>query len=293
MKRLLFLLGLVMLLAASMRTAQVQTTIPARFHHVHLNATDIPATQRFYQRVFGAQPIRFAGVADALFASRGFILLTRVDRVRRDLETTAIRHIGWAGRDGPSEFAWWKAEGLDFHTPLTPLGQQWFFYIWGPDRAIAEVYTGDRNHLFNHLHFSTDDVTAMAGWFERHLGMTFPESARQPRPADPAARWGTSARIDGVSIVMIYKDHYYAESEKRLPVGRPLAPTEDSPVDHIAFSYADIDPVYARLQAAGVRVVAPIADRPDQGLRSFFVRGPDNLLIEIVEAPPIPDGLWR
>lgn len=293
MTRLAVLAGLLAVLVLGTRTAHLQTVVPARFHHVHLNSTDIETTRQFYQRVFGAQPIRFGGVADALFTSRGFILLTRVDRVSRDLETTAIRHIGWAGVDGPSEFAWWQREGLDVHTPLTPLGQQWFFYVWSPDRAIAEVYTGDRNHLFNHLHFSTDDVTAMAGWFTRHLGMTFPDSARQPRPTDPTARWGTSARIDGVSVVLIYKDHYYAESEKRLPVGRRLEPTEGSPVDHVAVSYDDIDPVYARLQAAGVPIVEPIAVRAEQGLRSFFIPGPDNLLIEVVEAPPIPDGLWR
>jgi hypothetical protein len=28
-------------------------------------------------------------------------------------------------------------------------------------------------------------------------------------------------------------------------------------------------------------------------MKSFFVRGPDNVLLEIVEAKPIPDGLWR
>lgn len=294
MRRMFLFATLCGVLALSWRAADMQSgPEAARFHHVHLNSTNVRETQAFYQRVFGAQPVRFKGVADALFASRGFILLTPVTAPPRDLETTAIRHIGWAGVNGPGEFDWWKAQGLDFHTPLTPLGEQWFFYIWGPDREIAEVYTGDRNHLFNHVHFSTDDVGVMAGWFEQHLGMRFPETAKRPRPADPTQRWGTSARVDGVSFVIIYKDHYYADSEKRLPVGRRLEPTQGSPVDHIAFSYEDIDPVLARMQQAGLRIVAPIAHRPDQDLRSFFVMGPDNVLVEIVEAEPIPDGLWR
>ncbi len=294
MSRLLVVIVLCGALALSIRVAEMQAPPEAaRFHHVHLNSTDLQRTQEFYQRVFGAQPVTFRGVADALFTARGFILLTKVDAPPRDLETTAIRHIGWAGVDGPNEFAWWKNEGLDFHTPLTPLGQQWFFYIWGPDREIAEVYTGDRNHLFNHVHFSTDDVGAMAGWFEQHLGMRFPASAKQPRPTDPTQRWGTSARLDGVSFVLIYKDHYYADGEKRLPEGRRLEPTQGSPVDHIGFSYEDIDPVFERMQKAGVSIASPIAHRPEQDLRSFFVLGPDNVLIEIVEAEPVPDGLWR
>ena len=33
---------------------------------------------------------------------------------------------------------------------------------------------------------------------------------------------------------MIYKDHYYAESVPRLPVGRTLDLSQGSPVDHVA-----------------------------------------------------------
>ena len=47
------------------------------------------------------------------------------------------------------------------------------------------------------------------------------------------------------------------------------------------------------MKAGGVQIVEPIAERPGDGLKSFFVQGPDNVLLEIVEAKPIPDGLWR
>jgi len=47
------------------------------------------------------------------------------------------------------------------------------------------------------------------------------------------------------------------------------------------------------MKAAGVDIVEPIAQRPADDLKGFFVRGPDNVLLEIVEAKPIPDGLWR
>ena len=47
------------------------------------------------------------------------------------------------------------------------------------------------------------------------------------------------------------------------------------------------------MKAAGVQIVKPIATAPADDVKSFFVRGPDNVLLEIVEAKPIPDGLWR
>ncbi len=293
MRRLIVLSTLVGVSVGSIWLAQAQRLSPARFHHVHLNSVDPTATLQFYQRHFGAMPVKFRNASDALFTGRGFMLITKVDRAPKDLETTAIRHIGWAGIDGPNEFQWWKSQGAEFHTPLTPLGQNWFFYIWGPNREIAEVFTGDKNHWFNHVHLSVDDVSVTARWLEQHLGMDFPDSATQPRPTDPAQRWGSGARVDGVSFVLIYKDHYYADTERRLPVGRKFEVTQGSPVDHVAFSYEDIEPVFERMKAAGLRIVEPIGIRQEYDLKSFFVQGPDNVLLEIVEAKPIPEGLWQ
>lgn len=270
---------------------QSETSI-AHFHHVHVNSTDPAKTQQFYQTTFGAQPIKFSGTTDALFVSRGFILIKTVPQTPKALDTTAIRHIGWAGIDGPNEFEVFKRKGASFHTPLTALGTNWFFYIFGPDREVAEVYTGDQNHLFNHVHLSVDDVAATAAWYSRMVGMTFPASATASRPADPKARWGSQARMDGVSFVLIYKDHYYADSEQRLPEGRTLQTTAGSPFDHVAFSYERIAPQLERMRAAGAEILQPITDRPE-GVRSFLVQGPDGVVVEIVEAKPIPDGLWR
>ena len=292
MKRVLLAVGLLAVLTVSVTTFQSRESVSAHFHHVHVNSTDPAKTQQFYEKTFGAQPVKYKDTVDALFTARGFILINKVAQTPRDIETTSIRHIGWAGIDGPNEFARLKAQGSQFHTPLTPLGQNWFFYIFGPDREIAEVYTGDQNHLFNHVHFSVESVSDTAQWYERTLGMTFPDAAKGPRPTDPNARWGSSARLDGVSFVLIYKDHYYADSEHRLQVGRQLQSTQGSAVDHIAFSYENIAPEFDRMKAAGVPIVQPIADRPD-GVRSFFITGPDAVLIEIVQAKPIPDGLWR
>jgi hypothetical protein len=46
------------------------------------------------------------------------------------------------------------------------------------------------------------------------------------------------------------------------------------------------------MKAAGARIVGPIAVQEPHKLRSFFVVAPDDVLVEIVEAPPIPDAAW-
>lgn len=290
--RRIIIAALLAIAGMSVLAFQPGETSVAHFHHVHVNSTDATKTQQFYQTTFGAQPVKFKGTTDALFVSRGFILIKTVQQTPKALDTTAVRHIGWAGVDGPNEFETFKKKGASFHTPLTALGTNWFFYIFGPDREVAEVYTGDQNHLFNHVHLSVDDVAATSGWYNRMLGMTFPASASAPRPTTPNARWGTQARMDGVSFVLIYKDHYYADSEQRLPEGRTLQSTAGSPFDHIAFSYERLAPEFERMRAAGATIVQPITEQPE-GIRSFFVQAPDGVLVEIVEAKPIPDGLWR
>ena len=91
--------------AASVRVSQMQTPNPAHFHHVHLNATDPQKTFEFYEQVFGSKRVKFRDKSDALFTGRGFLLVSKVDRAPKDLETTSIRHIGWAGVDGPNALA--------------------------------------------------------------------------------------------------------------------------------------------------------------------------------------------
>src|SRR5690349_18012362 len=104
MKRVLMSIAFVVL-AVSAPLMQQRGPTPAHFHHVHVNSTDPARTQAFYEKTFGAQPVKFKDRTDALFTSRGFILINKVAQPPKDLETTAIRHIGWAGVDGPNEFA--------------------------------------------------------------------------------------------------------------------------------------------------------------------------------------------
>jgi catechol 2,3-dioxygenase-like lactoylglutathione lyase family enzyme len=69
--------------------------------------------------------------------------------------------------------------------------------------------------------------------------------------------------------------------------------TQGRAIDHLAFSYRDIAPVFERMKSAGVEIVEPPAVREGVGHKSFFVMGPDKVLIEIVEAKPIPDSSWE
>jgi predicted enzyme related to lactoylglutathione lyase len=49
----------------------------------------------------------------------------------------------------------------------------------------------------------------------------------------------------------------------------------------LAVQVENIDEEYHRLQAAGVAIASPLADRPMMGLRNFQVHDPDGNLVEL------------
>ncbi len=51
-------------------------------------------------------------------------------------------------------------------------------------------------------------------------------------------------------------------------------------------------PALERMKGAGVEIVRDLKPDPRHGHESFFVRGPDGLLIEVVEDKRIPEGNW-
>jgi len=271
---------------------------PAHFHHVHLNVTDVGKSIRYYRRVFGAVPIKYRNRCDALFTERSFILMRQVDTPPDSTLNTGIWHIGWGGVDVKSLYNWWKDRGVEFHTPLTPLPlgrDNYYMYLSGPDHELIEINTMG-HHRFGHVHFFCDDVNQTVDWYVKNLGLT-PRARHVPKPSGDmntfAGIWINTIQCDNVNMIFFGKPD---QEPKPFwwpdPPLREIQPTDNRPIDHIAFSYRDIAPIYERMKAAGVEIVRPPAWREDDATKSFFVRAPDKVLIEIVEAKPIPEGLW-
>ena len=278
--------------AAAAGTASAEQVTPAvHFHHVHLNVTDPKATIAFYQKFFGATEVRYRGMSEGLFTEKSFILLSKVAAAPPTNLGTSLWHIGWSGVDGNSEFAWRTREGIGVQTPVTPFGSNYYMYFWGPNREVIEIWTANRNHRFEHVHLLASNLHATLSWFGEHLGLS-------PLLSTPEKVTGVTTnyiRIDNISISVM---ELPAPGEPRptwwpAEVRDSFQPTDGTAIDHIAFSSSDIKPLYQRMQRAGVVIVHPIAKSPEYGLTSFFVRGPDGLLLEIVQEASIPEGIWE
>ncbi|MGH7095597.1 MAG: VOC family protein [Stellaceae bacterium] len=121
---------------------------------------------------------------------------------------------------------------------------------------------------YDHVHLRSPDPDATADWYRKMFGAEIVKSVM----SNGIER--TDLKLGGVN-------HFIA----KVPDEAPLAGKEDGSfvgLDHIGLRVNNIDAVYAELKAKGAEfTVEPKTIRP--GVRIAFVRGPQNVLIEILD----------
>jgi catechol 2,3-dioxygenase-like lactoylglutathione lyase family enzyme len=121
---------------------------------------------------------------------------------------------------------------------------------------------------YDHVHLRSPDPDATAEWYRRMFGAEVIKSVM-------------SNGIERTDIKLGGVNHFIA----KVPDDAPLAAKEDGSfvgLDHIGLRVGNIDAVCAELKAKGAEfTVEPKTIRP--GVRIAFVRGPQNVLIEILD----------
>lgn len=122
---------------------------------------------------------------------------------------------------------------------------------------------------FDHIHLRCPSPEKTALWFEEMLGAEIIRSMQQGAPR-------FDLKLGGVNIFL-------------LPEGKDAAPAPSAPylgIDHFGFSVTGLDAYVAKLKAKGVTfTMEPNEPRP--GIRICFIRGPENISIEILERFPV------
>jgi len=113
---------------------------------------------------------------------------------------------------------------------------------------------------YDHIHLNVPDPAAASAWYVKYFGA-------RPNPEGPDRLMLGSTRL-----LFIKK----ADAK----------PSAGSAVDHIGFSFADLDAKMKEFQAAGIKVVTPVRDV--QGLFKLgFVEDPWGTRIEVVQDPEL------
>ena len=124
------------------------------------------------------------------------------------------------------------------------------------------------DYTFDHVHLRSPDPEATATWFEDKLGARIIRSMQAGKPR-------IDMKVGGADIFIIQADAAAAAP--------PSAPYQG--IDHFGLSVVGLDEAVAGLKAKGVQfTMEPTSPRP--GIRICFIRGPENISIELLERTP-------
>ncbi len=112
--------------------------------------------------------------------------------------------------------------------------------------------------IVDHIHLNVPDQAAAVAWYQKNFG-------GQPMTEAP-----DRVMLGDTRLIFLKK----ADAQ----------PSSGSAIDHIGFSFADLDAKMKELEAAGVKVVTPVREVP--GLFKLgFVEDPWGTRIEVVQDP--------
>ena len=111
-------------------------------HHAHLFASNIEATIKFYQEMFGGKVLADLNMAGArnVFLAIGKGRLHFYDQPPRDEGKGAIHHLGIQTDDLESLVARMKAKGVPFRKEITDLGSWKYVMAPAPDNVLLELF---------------------------------------------------------------------------------------------------------------------------------------------------------
>jgi lactoylglutathione lyase len=131
-----------------------------------------------------------------------------------------------------------------------------------------------RAYHFDHIHLRSHDPDATARFFETMFGAEVVRSAYEPGTLY-AGQVRVSLRLGG-QTVLIAPPHPHD----------PCAPAPVFPyygLEHIGLTVDNVDDAVAELRAKGADIALGPVTR-SAGLRLAFVRGPEGIMVEIVQA---------
>jgi predicted enzyme related to lactoylglutathione lyase len=247
------------------------------FHHVHFNSTAPAADIEFYVKYFDVKAIDFcmdgSGVATpAVQTDRGYLLFTTVAAAPDKGLNTYLEHVGWANQNPTTELRRQMMLGVQLWPPgdfrqCEEVAQGMscqgiFYYVEPPNGARIEVSStpGPSTSGFAHLHLNGE----FPDFYARVLGEALQTTS------------GTT-NIDGVNLTNINRQTVMPEN---------AVDSKGKPIDHLGFSTGDIDGTLARIMGEGIEIAEPLSFKPEYGFRSFMVKSPEGVWLEIVEDSP-------
>lgn len=207
-----------------------------------------------------------------------------------------------------------RAEKEKIARPPTPTSALDFFYFVDPDGMLVEVTAGKTDSFWNHTHMWHEQPLCAANWYAENLGMQLPQMATsnttgsaESRRAAPTLKSGKWEPCD-IPVGEPSYPTYMRQGQLRIPIGnvrfangtfpayprqcrdgrcgpgndQPLTKSRGQVIDHLGFTYPDLDAVIAHLKSRKV----PILEGPYKlgDARAILIEDLDGLALELIEA---------
>ncbi|MBM3778118.1 MAG: hypothetical protein FJW23_07745 [Acidimicrobiia bacterium] len=224
---------------------------------------------------------------------------------------------GGPGGTGTAEYSWGLPMGHTISTldalakmptpPPAPAGQDYGYYV-DPDGLLVEfaVIAGAPADDFGaHSHLWHEQPLCAANWYVEHLGMQMAPTrdwvtgeTGQPerwepceRPISQVVTYASTMRsgwLRSPSGNVRFANSTWLAYPRQCHFGRcgadgdrPLARSRGQVLDHVGFTYPDLDAVIAHLEARNVTMQGPYALGDT---RAVMVETPDGLALELIQA---------
>ena len=290
--RFVVLAGFLIGVGAAQESAPAQL---AHFHHVHLNVTDPASAIDFYTAKFDSEKAKFAGLSDAVWAQKSWLLFTKVNAAPKSDVTSTIWHIGWGAEDMKATYQKQLDNGTKFATPITDISdigggtaQGLFFYAYvdGPEHQLIELNTANHHH-FGHIHLLSKDPIAAGEWYIKEFGLARRGRGTPSREAHFYRGYqigpSMSLMMDDVNIIIFPMEYAKKEWPDLWKNRTELESTRGHTTDHIGFDVDNLDQTLERLRKDGVQVTDEPRSVAGGKVRFAFIEGPDHIRIELVE----------
>jgi catechol 2,3-dioxygenase-like lactoylglutathione lyase family enzyme len=265
MKKLIFVLGLALLVPA--RASWAQVAAPGEsgvsMGHVHFLVQDVEAYKKFWTAM-GGVPEKLG--PNDVFKFPGVLILVR----KSDTNTggsvgSVVNHIGFHVPNTTEALARWKAAGLKTEVGQNP-GQG---FVYAPDDTTRVEILEDKTQTvpiaFHHVHFyiaesaGGSNVLEMQSWYVKMFG------------AKPGKRGQfDAADLPGVNLTFTKSDTATVTTKGRI-------------VDHIGFEIKNLEAFCKKAEANGQKFDVPFTKRPDLGIALAFITDPWGTYIELNE----------
>jgi catechol 2,3-dioxygenase-like lactoylglutathione lyase family enzyme len=113
---------------------------------------------------------------------------------------------------------------------------------------------------YDHIHLNVPDAAEASAWYEKHMG--------------------------GKRITEAPNRLMFGSTRFMFLVSKTAKPSAGSAIDHVGFSFADLDAKMKEWEAAGIKITQPVRDVP--GLfKLAFLEDPWGTRIEVVQDPEL------